>query len=47
MQAADKGNENAKQRLKIINEAASGSGGAGLPASKDDGKGKKKFMGIF
>ncbi len=48
VQAADKGNENAKQRLKIIHEAASGSDTSGLPASKDDsGKGKKKFMGIF
>jgi TPR repeat protein len=46
VQAADKGNENAKQRLKIIQEAASG-GGASSVAVKEDGKNKKKFMGIF
>ncbi|KAK5171959.1 Chitin synthase 4 [Saxophila tyrrhenica] len=47
VQAADKGNENAKQRLKIIHEAASGVDTSGMAASKDEGKGKKKFMGIF
>ena len=48
VQAADKGSETAKQRLKIINEAAAGGvvGNAGM--TDDGGKGgKKKFMGIF
>ncbi len=47
VQAADKGNENAKQRLKIIHEAASGVVGSASTANKDESKSKKKFMGIF
>ncbi|KAK3720800.1 Chitin synthase 4 [Vermiconidia calcicola] len=50
VQAADKGNETAKQRLKIIHEAASGaSSEQGGPVKKADVDGKKgkKFMGIF
>lgn len=44
VQAGEKGNENAKQRLKIINDAASG----GMPIAGDEGKdkGKKKFLGM-
>lgn len=53
VQAADQGNETAKQRLAIIRSAAGGD--PGIPMSKADPKSKelsgaerkKKIMGIF
>jgi TPR repeat protein len=47
VQAAEKGNENAKQRLKIIHEAASGGVSAETTSKDNNGKEKKKFMGLF
>ena len=48
VQAADKGSETAKQRLKIIHEAAAGGVIGNTGVNSDAGKGnKKKFMGIF
>lgn len=50
VKAADSGNENAKQRLNIIRNAAAGD--PGIPMSKAEAKtkelgGKKKVLGIF
>ena len=47
VRAADQGNETAKQRLRIIREAASGDPGIPLSKAEVNGKQKKKFMGIF
>lgn len=53
VRAADQGNENAKQRLNIIRNAAAGtSTDPGIPMSKVEPKskelgGKKKTFGIF
>ena len=53
VRAAEKGNENAKQRLNIIRSAAAGrQAEPGMPMSKAEAKtkelgGKKKVLGIF
>lgn len=47
VRAAEQGNENAKQRLKIIRDAAAGNSDVPLTKADMRGKEKKKFMGIF
>lgn len=52
VRAAEKGNENAKQRLNIIRNAAAGRADPGIPMNKAEAKtkelgGKKKMLGIF